>query len=774
MLTGFKKSSDIAGKLLIGVSIAAFLPATAALAQGTASSDTTVSNDALGSDSASLGDIVVTAQRRSENLQSVPAAVTAVSIDRLKSASVTTLVSLGTVAPSVNVTDSAGTVVAYVRGVGSTNTAPGFYSSTAIYYDGLYISRLSGAGFNLDDVESLQILAGPQGALFGRNATAGAIIVTTKTPKPGDPLNGRLEARYGTYNDRSLTAVLASGLSDSLALSLKGNWEKRDGFLNNINPVGYYQDDGDDRNSWNIGGKLAWVPASNFKATLALSYVHVLDRSGGPYVPVDLNTPGPVPGLNNAQSVLFGLLGQVGFTNAQAGAAAGAARFPTKFGDVADASTNAFQLGALPGKYLPGAFHYTQEFRAGLNMTYTGNGYEIVSQSGYTYSLSNLAAAALGEIPGSTGLPNTLSIAAHAPSRTYEQELHVASTSGPINWIAGVNAITESGDVTVAASLPINIAVVSVKDTFTDTAYAGYAQATIPLMDKLKVTLGGRYTTEKYKLTDLFPGSTIGTQSRTFNKFTYTARLEFKPSDDVLLYAGTATGFKSGNLNAVAPGGGSVGPEVLTSYEVGLKSEMLDRKLRINGAGYYYNYDNIQSILIGNTGAVLVGGLNGRVYGVEMTADAQVTPNLVLGAAFNLLHSEYLNSVKTPDGVPYNAKGHRLAGASNFSANLNGTYTIPMHDDSGLAINASASYNGGFWFEGQNIIGTGGTNPNSFTLVNFRVTYTLPGGKLSVAAYGSNVFNTQYYRAGVLSANISRTVNPGMPSQFGGSLQYKF
>ncbi|AMK19569.1 MULTISPECIES: TonB-dependent receptor [Sphingobium] len=729
-----------------------------------------------------LQDIVVTAQRRSENLQDVPVAVTAVTAAALENTGTVSLKSLAIIAPNVNVTDSIGFVNSYVRGVGSTNVSPGNYASTAVYVDGLYTARLNSANFDLDNIEAVQVLAGPQGTLYGRNATAGAILVTTTTPRVGSPLSGKFQLGYGKYNDFSASGVIEGGLSDTLAFSLAGSRRKRDGFLDNQNPAGFHQEDGDDRDTYALGGKLVWKPSDRFNLVLAANYTHEMDRAGSPYVAADLSSPSPVPGLNNNQAALFGTLLSLGLPQANAFAAASSATFPRGFHQSVDGLANAFERGVLSGPFKRGQFAYVEDLRLSATAVYSTDIFDITSVTGYTDTKVNATSNFIGENPGSTGLPSSLGASITGPSKTYQQQLRISSNSGSIKWIVGGEFFREDGDVQLAADLPVGVSALVVDNRFRDTAYAAYAQATVPLTEQLSLTAGGRYSTERYTIYDEIDTATTGipnqgTNSLKSSKFTYTARLEFRPNDDLLLYAGTSSGFKSGILNAVSPSGGGVGPESLKSYELGWKSELFNRNLRVNGAVFYYDYSNIQTLLIdaGTGGAYLAGGLNGRVYGAEATVEARISDNLRINSSVSILDAKYTNNtVVAGTGALLIADGRQLAGSSKFSLNGGATYTLPLPDDSSVVVNVNAAYNSGFWFEATNTIGTGGGSAKSFTVANARVTYNLPGGHFSVAAWGSNIFGEKYYRAGVLSALVARTLNPGAPAQFGGTLAYKF
>jgi iron complex outermembrane receptor protein len=280
--------------------------------------------DGVTADSGGLADIVVTAQRRSESLQKVPVVVTAVEPEVLEARNVSTLQDLPKLTPSLTVQNQASNVTPFIRGVGSTVTGAGQAASVATYVDGVYIATLTSAAFDLDNVEQVQVLEGPQGALYGRNATGGAIVVTTKTPRPGDPISGRFRAGYGNYNNREASGIVSGGLGEMFAFSVNGSIRKRDGYIKNLNAPGAGTSNADfyDRDSKSIGAVLVFKPSEQFNLVLRAQHFESDDRSGQGYqaVGLDLNVLGT--GLNGSQLYYAGFLQSFGVSPADAFAAA--------------------------------------------------------------------------------------------------------------------------------------------------------------------------------------------------------------------------------------------------------------------------------------------------------------------------------------------------------------------------------------------------------------------------------------------------------------------
>jgi iron complex outermembrane receptor protein len=210
-------------------------------------------------------EIVVTAQRRSERLQDVPISVTALTASAIENAHIDSVKDVAFLTPGLTMTTTLGTIQPYIRGVGTQNTAAGEESSVSTYVDGVYIGAVSGTNFALPDVERIEVLKGPQGTLFGRNATGGLIQVITKDPSSSAQVQLNLEgANYGTYTTK---AYAAGGLGEQLAASVAAY------FSDQTKGWGINRNSGEEANrskEYLLRGKLVWNPGDNTKITLAL------------------------------------------------------------------------------------------------------------------------------------------------------------------------------------------------------------------------------------------------------------------------------------------------------------------------------------------------------------------------------------------------------------------------------------------------------------------------------------------------------------------------
>lgn len=224
-----------------------------------------------------LEEVLVTAQKRSESIQDVPIAVTAATQEQLEYAGATSIKDISMVSTGVVVNDSNNFIFPFIRGIGSFIQSGSTNSSVAIYLGGVYFPRLSSAALELDNVEMVEVLKGPQATLYGRNATGGTIKVRTATALPGDELSGKLSATVSDYNNRRLSAYASIGISDTLAGNAAFYMAKRDGFTKNLAATNRDVRDGsevdgvdlDSLETYYLNGKLTWAPTERLQATFA-------------------------------------------------------------------------------------------------------------------------------------------------------------------------------------------------------------------------------------------------------------------------------------------------------------------------------------------------------------------------------------------------------------------------------------------------------------------------------------------------------------------------
>lgn len=749
-----------------------------------ASAETSASTS--GPQEGGLEDIVVTAQRRSENLQKVPVTVTAVAPDVLEARNVSTLTDLPKLTPALTVQNQASNVTPFIRGVGSTVTGAGQSASVATYVDGVYISTLTSAAFDLDNVEQVQVLEGPQGSLYGRNATGGAIVVTTKTPRPGDAVSGRFRAEFGNYGSRGASAIVSVGLGDMLAISVNGSLRKRDGYIKNLNAPGTGTSNADfyDRDSKSFGGVIAFEPSNQFKLVLRGSHFESNDRSGQGYqaVGTDLDILGT--GLNGSQLYYAGFLQSFGVTPAAAFTAAAALRFGDRGGATYENEANGSTRGILrPGK--SGSFVELNTETYSAKATLDLGNVEISSLTAYQTAKSLSSTEIIFADPttypvgfqgGSVGFTGDF------PSRTWQQEFQVSSVGTPVQWIIGAIYLDAAGDVLLTGDLP-SFSALTANNRWQNKSVAGFGQVTVPLTNRFSITVGGRYTDESYTSNDflnaadprnLFGIPNQGRQVIKGSKFTYTARAQYD-TGAILLYAGTATGFKGAtlsNTNLLSPG---VKPETITSYEAGAKIR-LSSNARLNLSAFHYSYGNIHIAYTDSVSGsnILVNGTGAKVTGAEFDGQWRPASWLTLRSNGILLDTSYNNDVLSLGGAgALLIKGNRLAGAPKFAISLGADVRYPVGNGE-FKISADASHNDGYYFDAQNITGTGGADAGSFNLVDASLTYTAANDRWIVSVFAANIFDEGYFDSGLPISGIVRNARAAPPATYGVRVGFNF
>jgi len=742
-----------------------------------------------------LAEVVVTAQRRSENLQRVPVAVQVVTVKQIADAHVTGLIDLQKVTPSLIVQNAASNVNPYIRGVGSTTQGASYYASVATYIDGVYVTRLASGSFDLDNVDSIEVLKGPQGTLYGRNATGGAIVITSHAPHPGDPLHGDLSATYGSYNERKFTGHLSGGLTDQLAFSIGASYDKRDGFIKNLNPpgAGTEHDDLNDRDYYSLDGALVYQPTNRLSITLRGSFYHADDRNTmglqvtglNDYVDnptlASLGLPAnPATPLNGTAAYYAGLLGAFGVPGAAAEALAGNLKFSNQFGATYDNEANGFQ-GALGPRDKQGNFNFGEITTGSLRVNYETDLATITSTTSLTSDLSNSATEVVTANPttypaGFNG--GSIGFSGDFPAHNFQEDFQLTSgKTSPIKWVAGASYLYEKGLTNLTGDL-FGFNILSEFNNWTVKSVAGYGQATVPLdfiAHGLSFTGGGRYTSDSYDLVEK-PSFLDYSNSISSSAFTYTARLNYQINDSLLVYAGTSTGFKSGSLNATNHTSPAVTPEHITSYEIGVKADINDR-VRLSVAGFDYYYRDIQLQVTSSplAASFLVNGTSAKVYGADFDGSAILTDWARFNFGGLLLHSAYDSDVNAVGYGFLLTKGKRLAGAPDWTLDLGPTIKFPFVTTGSLELNVNVALSSGYYFDAQNIVGTGGAfDAKSYTTVDFNLAYTLPDNHWRVSVWGSNAFDSQYYNGGLVAGQIDKLVIAAPPSQFGVTVTAKF
>lgn len=692
-----------------------------------------------------LAEIIVTAQKRAENLQDVPIAITAVTADTLSAAGINNTEAIAAAIPGITITRQSAAALIYVRGIGTTGGQSGQEGAIATFVDGVYQPSMSGSVFAFNNIERIEVLKGPQGTLYGRNATGGAVNVITRDPS--FETTGKFEVGYGNRGTIEASAYASGAITKDIAIDLSGLYNNiNDGFGINVATGTKINT----RKDWGLRSKLLIQPGDTTKIVLAGDYGINSGSFGVSY--------NPVPGTTQL------LLGPA----------------PASFGN---------------------RYNILSDMDPSLRTKNWGVSAKIEQEIGAATLTSITALRKLDQFQNLDLDAGPIPFAEanlQERNKQFTQELQIAGGGdGSLRWILGAfyldaTARYDPFDLRGQAfGLDPALAALGadgqyIEDKQRTKSYAVFGQATYPLTDALSITAGARYTIDKRHLTYDFSFTTptglipvaSGEAKKTFKEPTWRLAIDYKINDDVLVYASYSRGFKSGVYNLTNPLDPVVEPEKLDAYEVGFKSELFDRTLRFNAAAFYYKYSNIQLTIIKGGAQTLINAAKAEVKGAEAEMEWAPVSGLLLRGGLQYIDGEYtdfpLTPVTTlnptfPFGVtttPTATKGLPLIRSPKFSANASVDYAVPLGSNE-LGFNVAYQYSGSYAFEPD-----GRLKQKAYSLVNGSVRLKVDDA-FTVRLWGRNLTDKKYYIQKT-STFLGDLQNPGLGRQYGVSVGYEF
>ncbi len=747
----------IAGKIALfaSASIAA-LALTPSIAA--AQESDTVSEEAV-TDSA---DIVVTAQRRQERAQDIPVAISAFGSEQLERTGVASLEGIAPRVPSFYFGSfGAARPQLYIRGIGTRSFDPGSESSVGVFADDVYLGRSSGSFGAMKDIERVEVLRGPQGTLYGRNTIGGAINVISKAPS--NEFTGNLEAGASNFGGYNLFGAMGGPIAEDKLMFRVAVWrEERDGYVTNTATGNRFQ--GIDNTGARIRATIA--PVDALKIDLAAEFMQ--DGNKAAFGGVNQGTFG------NPNSVFF--------------------RFPGSGVLLSPVSLREAALSSDP--------FLDREVKS-----YIGR----VEYDAGAATITSISALRFLDIKDGRDLEGSsldiLDQSSEEHSKQFTQELRIASTpggslslNGIVDWIIGGFYYHDTSNRTDSFRVGLNSAVRATSGPpatpATDVAlsdykiesYAFFGQATLHLTDALDVTLGGRYSHDSKRATQagtttdssaIVAAAFTTTNSAKYKSFDPRIVVAYKVSPDANFYASFSTGFKSGGFQYVPFAKGEAdqlfAPEDIKAYEVGFKTEWLDRMLRVNGAAYYYDYKNLQVsriIEVPNPVSLISNAASSTIKGLDLEITARPSRAFEVNIAYGYLDAKYdIYAFMTTD-----FSHTRMVRAPEHSVNVGAEWRIPVLGDGELSLRADYALTGDFFHEpgqGNILYGTGIplTAEDGYGLLDLRATLTKDNWKIT--AYATNVGDTKYRRT--INALSTRVVGfAGTPRIYGVKLGYNF
>lgn len=738
-----------------------FLKAIAACSLGLLWMGQAHADGAIADDGSQLKEVVVTAEKRPENVQDVPISITALSgVDLAESGAINTD-DIAHLVPGLSISDVGSGFVSYtyIRGGGTNQVDPGSDPSVAYYVDEVYITGTAGLAFDLFDIDHVEVLKGPQGTLFGRNAASGAISVVTK--QPSSTFSGGIDLEGGNYNNYSAQGFVTGPLTSDNRWLYRVSFNARTagGYTENL-ATGRPVDD-----AHTFGGRVQLEYAGDaFKFLLTAEGMRARDGMTPQYA------------ANGNWSTYL----------------------------------NPAAIAALPALE-PGAGEYRQYYDTpgyeNQNLGAVTARLEWKTAIGTVTSISAYRTSTYDRLADyDATIEDGISLLSHEVDQSFSQELRLAGGSGNWHWIGGLyyydaqtvaNWLGTTGSAFSLAGVPWAALGVPIPGAFPLSAYetddglitthseAVFGQATYDVTSRFSVMVGGRYLGDQKQdqravlgIVDEalgIPGYSVDPKA-SWRSFDPTASLNFKITPDVLTYFSYAQGFKSGGFQTLVPPTATAAatvfaPERVKSYELGLKSEWLDHRLLANLALFRSDITDQQILVVYSALESLVNNAGAtRDDGVDLSLAAKPTEHLTLDAKMTYQHARFLQYTDPATGRSY--AGNAQLRSPDFSASYSAEYDFALAERGELALRGEYSYQTKEFFDNANTALPGMYQP-AYGLLNARLTFIPAHGDWSISMWTRNLGNTYYVRNVAIGLPSGLAV-PGDPRTFGGSFDWKF
>jgi iron complex outermembrane receptor protein len=689
-----------------------------------------------------LEEIVVTAQRREERLQDVPITITSLSADQLVAVNAVKLSDIAALTPALRFDPVGAFVEPTIRGVTTSFVLPGNGSNVGTYIDGYISPNPLAADFQLLNVQDIQVLKGPQGTLFGRNTTGGAILVNTAEPSPNT--HGMLEASYGSYHTQEYNGYATTGFGEKLAVDVAAIYRKSDGYVTNIAT-------GDN----DAGASENWSARVGVKANLLdnLSVLlHVEHQNADDPTNIDAS-----PYNSNGRPLTVG-------------AVVPGSIIATRPNDISDGFPPSFTLKS-------DAYQ--------LTTTATFDFATLTSYSQYrqdnTNTLQDLTYVS----------PEIVHVGIRGPDHATTQELLLTSKPGPrLQWTAGAYYFDFLDSTVVTIAIGPGYPNTPTAQTRVDTrSFAGYFDATYEVVDRLFLTAGVRYNHDEIPSAD---GKYPGVPTEVFPKFSGDkvlprAVIRYALDDHSNVYGSFSLGYKAPIYNVADPViTPAIKAESISAFEVGYKYAY--RRLAVDLATYYYDYKNQQEssliIVNGLTESVLTNAASSHIYGLDGEVRYDIISNFEINAAAAYTHAYYQSFPGAPsysqclsvacgagygsfDVSPINATGMQMLRSPEFTGSLGFRYTQALFNGK-LGLSSNLYYTSKFYFDTADEF-----SQSHYETLAVRAEWTDPRDRYTVAVYGNNVTNTHYLTQ-VFANTPAVGAVWGAPATVGGSIRVKF
>ncbi|MBL4767389.1 MAG: TonB-dependent receptor [Rhodobacteraceae bacterium] len=734
-----------------------------------------------------IDEITVTAQKRSESLQDVPLAITAIAGAALRENDISNLQDIGNRTPGMTFAAfSVGQPEIAIRGIGTKEDGASASDSVVVSVDDVYVASRSAQVFDIFDLERVEVLRGPQGTLYGKNSIGGSInFVTTK---PGEDTEVRFRQTVGDYGRFDTAGMLSGKLAENFFGKVSFSRRKFDGYYTNVlQGSDFFGERQGGGNTFSYRGMLRWTPSDDMEVIFSADGADD-NMNGSNREPLGSvegfhggdNASNPIAvneAFGGATSPFDSLNDTEGFTKRTVEGYSLKVNWDQSWGTITSISA-----------YRKSDFNWLEDSEGLPSST----AFVPLNISGANFSA-----------PASSGFAFDVNDAAIEKTKQLTQEFRLTSDGeGPLNWVLGAFYSHEEVDRTENYFFPsigleiggVNFAsdMSSIQTNRSDT-YALFVDGSYEVTDTFTVRGGIRYSSETKDMTaEGIVHSGIGllikdfdkvSDSHTWSKVSWRVVADWKFDDNSMAYASVSTGFKSGGYTGSASSAEQAlkffNPETATAYEIGLKSQFWENRVRVNLSAFYTDYTDLQVTRFfqpdpdGFGQFITENASSADIKGIEVEVTALLTEELEVGGSYAYLSTEYVDYIGSPGvGGSADFSGNTLRQAPENSFNVYAKYTLEMEDGSSIAAKVDYRYQGlSFYDPDNNDI----TTIESYGIWDGRLAWTSSEGTFELAAWVKNISNKEY-TTHVFSQRGSRIAFAlfGAPRTFGLTGTYTF
>lgn len=748
-----------------------------------------------------IEEITVTAEKRAQSIQDVPLSVAAISGDDIRVGKITELNDVAFKTPGLSFNQfNIGEPRVYIRGIGNSADSAASDQAVGVFLDEVYIGRTGGVGFDLFDLDRIEILRGPQGTLYGKNTNGGAINIVTTRPSHDNEL--RLSASVGNYSMTHLQAMVNGGISDSVAGKLVVSFKNRDGYGDNVITPGEILSMGNLSNSPIIGESIGAAgggeelqDAENFSIRGQLLF-DIADSTslllGADYTKDSSN--GSCRHLQNLDQAIqnLGPFWALGMSAAYMG----------------DDRNCASQFDTDQDREIWGVmarFDVELDWANFVSITAARDSDYVFVDDLTGVPLNDLAAVSPPGLPPPLNLPGVFTVPENVidgvdeHAKQWSQEFRLTGSANNLDWVTGVFYMEEEVDryeefYTHYSTLLQFLGLAPIGDVLftqnnTTTSKAIYGQVDWHVSDQWTLTYGIRWSDDEKEITqdatDLLgtgfptgvplilpefpaPVSASDSWSEVTNKFS----VNYRPNDDVMLYATYSEGFKSGafpsqtNLPAVAVQ--SVDPEEVTNIEAGMKSAWLDNRVQFNISYYDMDYDDLQVFQLNSSLLLVLNNAQAESKGVDLEFNFLATDNLMISSSYNHSDATYTEFINANGS---DVSGNDLVFAPNGAFSLDATYFVDLADNGSLDLNVTYNWKDEYFTSAAN---TPKTKQSAIDMVGASASWTSSDDSWVATLWGKNLSDEMQISNRIVDPTAITSELYMPPRTYGLTVNYNF